>query len=223
MPDDKTMHDNKTGRYPNYDVLRKRNSVSWNDRSRQAVDRRLAVDRTPHTFSEAEFRTLDAICSRIIPQTPGPDFVPLAAYIDQGLTLGLGPGYRHAELPPPPDAWKRGLAALDADSRRLYGKPFADLDDDSRDAMLRLMQQGELHGPEWEGLPPKIFFSQHILSDIVTMWAAHPTAWSRMGWGGPASPRGYVRMGFDMRDPWEAAEAQPGKEEKAAKENARVR
>src|SRR5262252_10658338 len=50
----------------------------------------------------------------------------------------------------------------------------------------------------------------------------HPTAWSEIGWGGPASPRGYVRMDFDRRDPWEAAEAKPGREAEALRENRRV-
>ena len=51
---------------------------------------------------------------------------------------------------------------------------------------------------------------------------AHPTAWNEIGFGGPASPRGYVRMGFDRRDPWEAAEAKPGDEAAARRENRRV-
>ena len=37
-----------------------------------------------------------------------------------------------------------------------------------------------------------------------------PDVWNEIGFGGPASPRGYVRMGFDKRDPWEAAEAKTG-------------
>jgi hypothetical protein len=40
----------------------------------------------------------------------------------------------------------------------------------------------------------------------VFAYYAHPTAWSEIGWGGPASPRGYVRLDFNERDPWEAAE-----------------
>ena len=43
-----------------------------------------------------------------------------------------------------------------------------------------------------------------------------------IGFGGPASPRGYVRMNFDRRDPWEAVETKPGQDEKARRENARV-
>jgi hypothetical protein len=56
----------------------------------------------------------------------------------------------------------------------------------------------------------------------VTCYYGHPTAWSEIGFGGPASPRGYVRMDFDRRDPWEAAEAKPGQEDAAARDNSRV-
>ena len=71
-------------------------------------------------------------------------------------------------------------------------------------------------------MPPAIFFAKRLLPDIVTLYYAHPTAWNEIGFGGPASPRGYVRMDFDRRDPWEAAEAKPGRENEAARENARV-
>ena len=50
--------------------------------------------------------------------------------------------------------------------------------------------------------------------------SGQPTAWNEIGFGGPASPRGYVRMDFDRRDPWEAAEAKPGAEAEARKANA---
>ena len=52
----------------------------------------------------------------------------------------------------------------------------------------------------------KTFFKQRMAHDIVYAYYAHPTAWNEIGWGGPASPRGYVRMGYNERDPWEAAE-----------------
>jgi hypothetical protein len=61
-----------------------------------------------------------------------------------------------------------------------------------------------------------------VLLDIVSAYYAHPTAWNEIGFGGPASPRGYVRMGLDRRDPWEAVEAKPGEEETARRENTRV-
>ncbi len=84
------------------------------------------------------------------------------------------------------------------------------------------MQEGRLNDAAWSGMPPKLFFTQRMAHDIVMAYYAHPTAWSEIGWGGPASPRGYVRMDFDKRDRWEAAEAKPGHEEAARRKNLHV-
>ena len=46
-----------------------------------------------------------------------------------------------------------------------------------------------------------VFFAKRLLPDVVFAYYAHPTAWNEIGFGGPASPRGYVRMGFDRRRP----------------------
>ena len=58
--------------------------------------------------------------------------------------------------------------------------------------------------------------------DLTLAYYAHPTAWSEIGWGGPASPRGYVRMDLNERDPWEAAEVKDGDTETARRKNRRV-
>jgi hypothetical protein len=71
-------------------------------------------------------------------------------------------------------------------------------------------------------MPPALFFKERVLHDIVSAYYAHPTAWSEIGWSGPASPRGFVRLDKGMRDPWEATEAYPGEEDKARRENQRV-
>jgi hypothetical protein len=43
-----------------------------------------------------------------------------------------------------------------------------------------------------------------VLDEIVRAYYAHPAAWSEIGFGGPASPRGYVRLAAGRQDPWEA-------------------
>jgi hypothetical protein len=45
-----------------------------------------------------------------------------------------------------------------------------------------------------------------LLHEAVSVYYAHPAAWSEIGFGGPASPRGYVRIEADRRDSWEAIE-----------------
>ena len=61
--------------------------------------------------------------------------------------------------------------------------------------------------PTGRSCDPKRFFRSVLLKQAVKIYYAHPFAWNEMGFGGPAAPRGYLRLGPDMRDPWEAREA----------------
>jgi len=212
-----------TERYPGYDVLSKRWSASWNAQTRRVIDARLAVPREPRFFSAAEWRTLNAVCDRIMPQPTDRPAVPLAAYVDQKMAEDLQDGYRYAELPPQGEAWQRGLQALDAEALEAHGDRFDTLAPTVQDALLTLMQQGSMTGAAWAGMPPKLFFAHRILPDITHAYYAHPISWSEIGFGGPASPRGYVRMGLDRHDPWEAVEAKPGEEAAARRKNRNVR
>lgn len=211
-----------SARYPNYDVLAKRHTPSWNEKTRRVIDQRLAVPREPRFLSSDEFRTLDAICARIVPQPPTRPPVPLAALVDTKLFEDKGDGYRDHRLPPLREAWQRGLRALDAEARERHDGAFHMLSVDEQDSLLRAAQEGRLTNAAWQGMSSQLFFAKRLLSDIVKAYYGHPTAWSEIGYGGPASPRGYVRMDFDRRDPWEAAEAKPGREAEAAKINARI-
>jgi hypothetical protein len=195
--------------YPDYDVLSKRWTESWNETTRQVIDRRLGVPREPRFFSSTEWRTLNAVCDRIMPQPKDRPPVPLAAYVDQKITDRLLDGYRYAQLPPQGEAWQRGLAALEQSANDAYGCSFHDLPPEWQDMLLRRMQQGELVGDAWGGMPCKLFFDHRVIPDITHAYYAHPTSWNEIGFGGPASPRGYVRMGLDRRGPWDAAEARP--------------
>jgi hypothetical protein len=211
-----------TSRFPGYDVLAKRNTLSWNEPTRRAVDKRLAVHPGPRFFSETEWETLGAVCARIVPQPPDRPPVPLPAYVDAKMFENRIDGYRFAKLLPQGEAWKAALAALDAHARDSDGAAFHARPAPEQDAMLRRMEAGELDGPLWRGMPSDLFFSKRVLRDIVSAYYAHPTAWSEIGWAGPASPRGFVRLDKGMRDPWEAAEAYPGEEDKARRENKHV-
>jgi hypothetical protein len=211
-------------RYPGYDVLQKRNSQSWNDKTRAVIDRRMAIDPDHHAFfTDQEWPTVRAICDRIVPQ-PSDRLhpAPVAAMVDEKLYKNSGDGYRDARLPPMRDAWRRALAAINAEATSRYGRRFHELSALLQDDFLRAMQNGEVDEKPWGDLSPKLFFKKRLLHDVVSAYYAHPAAWNEIGFGGPASPRGYVRMNFDRRDPWEAAEARPGQEEKARAENARV-
>ena len=210
--------------YPGYDVLAKRDGPSWNAKTREVLEERLTIDlETRSFFDEIEWPTMKALAERIVPQpVDRADPVPVAALVDHKLATDTRDGYRNAALPEEREAWRRGLKALDAEARSRFGGRFHELGAWAQDTLLKFAEAGELTDAAWGGMPSKLFFHKRVLSDVVKAYYAHPTAWNEIGWGGPASPRGYVRMDFDRRDPWEAAEAKSGREDEAYEENLQV-
>jgi len=194
-------------RYPGYDVLAKRHTPSWDEPTRRVIDHRLAMPREPRFFTAEEWQTLTALCDRIVPQPKHRAPVPVAALVDHKVADNLIDGYRDSRLPTLPEAWRRGLHAVDVEAVSRHGARFHAISIAQQNAVLTCMQQGELDSPAWDGMPCALWFSQRLVHDIAAAYYAHPTAWNEIGFGGPASPRGYVRMGFNRRDPWEAVEA----------------
>lgn len=196
--------------YPGYDVLAKWNTPSFNAQTRAVLEQRLQHVPGRCFFSTEEWRLLDAIVARLVPQPERDEPIPIVPWIDGMLADGHGEGFRHQGMPPLAEAWRRGLEGIDREAERRHGRPFADLDAEEQDATLAAVQGGEVDQASWGGVPAKLFFSDVLLKTAVGIYYAHPAAWSEIGFGGPASPRGYVRMGPDRRDPWEAEEVPRG-------------
>lgn len=92
------------------------------------------------SLSATEARTLEAIVARLIPsdaRSPGALEAGAARYIDRALGDALA-----ASRP----AYTAGLAALDAHARDSAGKPFAELDAERQDALLRDLEQNVAKG-----------------------------------------------------------------------------
>ena len=197
--------------YADYDVVgRDKWALDWDEKTR-----RLVLDRLRHVpafrfFSTEEARTLEAACERIVPQGDRPPHqrVPIAPWIDDRLHRGAGDGYRYEDMPDDREAYCLALRGLDETARHLFHAPFADLDDVRRDEVLRRVASGEPPGETWRDLPAKRFF-QGLVGAAIRRYYAHPAAWAEIGFGGPASPRGHIRLALGKRDPWEAAERRP--------------
>ena len=200
-----------TDRYPDYDVLAKRATLSWNARTRAVIDERLSLAERTDGLGETQLTTLRAIAARIVPQPEGRAPVNLSAILlDRLIGDGSMDGYRHAALPPAPDAWRRGLDAIEAEAQQRHGLSFARLAPAQADKLLQQVESGRAAHPAWGDMPPALFWTWRLLPDLVSAYWSHPSAWSAMGFGGPAAPRGYVRLGANRRDPWEAEEKHVG-------------
>jgi hypothetical protein len=210
-------------RFPDYDVLSKRWGPSWNEQTRQVIARRLSIGAKPRFFTDQEFATVIALAARIVPQPATRPNIPVAGLVDDKLLRGKSEGYREVGLPREPEAWRLGLKALEAEAKNAFATSFSKLAAADQDALLTRMEKGELRDPAWQGMPPAVFFRRRMALDMILAYYSYPTAWNEIGWGGPASPRGYVRMDYDERDPWEAVEVKNGDVAAAQRQNRRVR
>src|SRR5581483_8552213 len=120
-------------------------------------------------------------------------------------------------------AWEGILRLLEEHARGRHGRAFTALDGPVQDDLIRQLQAGALGSAELPAPTAALVFRLRVLRDAVHAYYSHPVAWDEIGFGGPASPRGYVRMGFNRRDPWEAAEVRDGDANAARRANARVR
>ena len=192
--------------YPGYEVLDKWDTPSFNDQTREVVARRLDSIPERRFLAEHEWRLLEAIVTRLIPQPDRPEPVPITPWIDEQLHHTRGEGFRRDGMPPIRETWRQGLAAINEEARRSFNRGFAEADSSSQDATLRAVQAGEVDAALWKNVRAELFFSDVLLKTVAGLYYTHPAAWNEIGFGGPASPRGYVRLGFNERDPWEAKE-----------------
>lgn len=193
--------------YAGYDVLSKWDSPSFDATTRAVLSERLARIPPRRFLSSDEWILLEALAARLLPQPERATPIPITPWIDALLFDGRGEGFRHDDMPPLRQAWRSGLAAIDAEARHRHGHSFAALAVTQQQALLQAIAAGAVQPACWRALPAQRFFTDILLKTAAGIYYAHPAAWSEIGFGGPASPRGYVRLGFSQRDGWEARAA----------------
>jgi hypothetical protein len=180
------------GRYPDYDVLA--NSENWDEATRRVVEQRLQTPGALRFFSAEEEPTLRAFCDVTTAQDTDPR-VPVAEMVDDKLASGRLDGFRYANMPRDPDTWRLLLRGLDETAHSRYrGESFAACDVASREAIVTALSKGELSGGAWDALDVSRAWSV-CMRAILAAFYAHPWAWNEIGYGGPAYPQGYMRLG----------------------------
>jgi hypothetical protein len=195
-----------TDRYPGYDVLDKWNSPSFDDVTRKVVARRMEDIPERRFLTGEEWELLEALAGHLLPQPERAHPIPIVPWIDAMLADRGGEGFRRTGEPQDAELWRTGLAAIDNEARRRHGLHFIALEPASREMLLRELQGGVV-SDGWTGVAPKRFLIDFLLKTVAGIYYSHPDAWSEIGFGGPASPRGYVRVQLDKHDPWEAVAA----------------
>lgn len=180
------------GRYPDFDVLATQDS--WDPATRDLVLGRLAQPGPLRFFTAAEEPTLRAFCDIVLAQDGEPR-VPVAEFIDTRLADGQLDGYQYAGMPDDRDTWRLVLRGLDEAAGQRYGKDsFAAAETATQLALVDQFCRGRLQGGSWSQLIVTRAWSV-CMRMALTAFYSHPWAWNEIGFGGPAYPRGFMRLG----------------------------
>lgn len=184
------------GRYPDYDVLEE--VGHWDEPTRDVVLKRVEEVPPIRFFDAAEARTLGAFCDVVTAQDTEPR-IPVLAMVDEKLHAGRLDGFRYAEMPPDPETWRAVARMLDAAARERGAEDFATVAPEPQHEIVDAFAHGDLEG---EGIAVDLAWTV-VMRAVLAAFYSHPWAWNEIGFGGPAYPRGFARLGPGQREHWE--------------------
>jgi hypothetical protein len=190
-------------RFPGFSVLGQ--AAHWDDATRSVVLARLEPPGPTRFFSRAEQATAVALVALLV-DVEHELAASLVAEIDSRMADDETDGWHYDDMPVDEEAWRRSLAALDAEAAERGADSFAGLQPDDAHALLEGIADSD--ADRWHGLPRNRTWDLWMRY-ACTAYYAHPRAWDEMGWPGPAYPRGYKNTGIDAREPFEVRDVHP--------------
>ncbi|HEX7057893.1 MAG TPA: gluconate 2-dehydrogenase subunit 3 family protein [Bacilli bacterium] len=191
-------------RYPGYDVLKEQ--TEWDDHTRSIV-----VGRTEpaplKALTQEEVDTLRHLCPLFVDDYRAEVIDYVIRHVDETITSKTGESERKLNVPKAAELIRGGLQRIEEDALTLWHKRLAGLTVSERAEMIQKLLHNQGNASVWEQFP-QAEWAQKILRLTVEAYCSHPIVWSEMGYGGPAYPRGYVRMEIGITDPWEAKKSQ---------------
>lgn len=195
------------GYYPGFHTLEQRNY--WDAATREVVLNRVNHIPPIRFFTAEEAATMQAVINRVLPQEDRADGMRITILpgLDERLFLNRIEGYRYEDMPSDQEAYRLGAKAIEAMAQELHAKPFHALGTLQQETILQSLHDAEPVAARelWGRINIKRFWAM-LVSDCCTLYYAHPFAWDEIGFGGPAYPRGYMRLEEGEAEPWEVDE-----------------
>ena len=195
------------GYYPKFTTLSQQKY--WDETTREVVVERVEAAKPIRFFKAWETRTMSAVVDRIVPQEDRVPArrIPLLPDLDERLFTNRLEGYRYEDMPSDQEAYRIGARAFEQMAQTLHGQPFDQLATREQEEILKSIHDAKplAAEEEWKKLNIERFWSL-LVSDVCSVYYAHPWAWDEIGFGGPAYPRGYMRLEEGEPEPWEVNE-----------------
>lgn len=195
------------GYYPGFSTLGQQKA--WDPATRTVVLDRVRRQPDIRFFQPDQAALLAAIIARVMPQDDrSPErTIPILPAIDHRLYTNTLNGFRYEDMPPDREAYQLGLKAIAEMAQQRFQLDFTSLPIYRQELLLKSLHDGKLDPmhPVWQRMPVHRFWAL-LMEDCVTPYYAHPWAWDEVGFGGPAYPRGYMRLENGLPEPWEKDE-----------------
>lgn len=195
------MQENRT-RYPSYDLLNEKEH--WDEHTREIVLKRLGPFDKYKFLNEREAEMILAIAKHIVYDERKEILDYVVHHFDSILSSPIGEDQRKVGTPPRDALIRQGLKAIDKLAEKRFGATYLEIDSKEQLILLEELDKGTaVQLSEWKKIPQRELFKK-LSTEIVSAYYSHPVVWSEIGYGGPAYPRGYVRVEKGLTDPWEA-------------------
>jgi hypothetical protein len=195
------------GYYPGFSTLSQKRY--WDAATRKLIEERVSRQKPIRFFTPEEARTMEAVVDRLLPQDDRTHErrIPILPGIDDRLYEDRLDGYRFEDMPPDQEAYRIGLRAFEEMAKTLRGRSFHELSVPEQEEILKSIHDGKPQAAHeiWKQMNVDRFWTL-LVTDVVAVYYAHPWAWDEIGYGGPAYPRGYMRLEEGEPEPWEVNE-----------------
>jgi len=195
------------GYYPGFSTLKQKQY--WDAATRRVVEERVSKQKSIRFFTHEEARTMHAVVDRILPQEDRTEDrqIHILPGIDERLYENKLDGYRFQDMPPDQESYRIAAHAFEEMAQTLHGRTFHELSVREQEEILKSIHKAKPQAAQelWKKMNIERFWAM-LVTDVVSIYYAHPWAWDEIGYGGPAYPRGYMRLEEGEPEPWEVDE-----------------
>ncbi|WP_158748818.1 gluconate 2-dehydrogenase subunit 3 family protein [Acidobacterium sp. S8] len=195
------------GYYAGYSTMAQKKN--WEEATRTLVTKRVEQTLAIRFFSQEQAALLAAVVDRVMPQDDRTEgrTIPILSILDERLHKNSLNGFRYEDMPPDQEAYKLAIQAIEEMAQERFRESFPDLSVHRQELILKSLHDGkpEPENSIWQRMPVHRFWAM-LMEDCITAYYSHPWAWDEIGFGGPAYPRGYMRLENGLPEPWEKDE-----------------
>jgi hypothetical protein len=191
------IHPKKTY-YPEYDVLSE--WEEWDKTTQSVIQSRLSHTKIEF-FTEEEQHLLLSLIPILFPSHLGDVSTNILSLFDNRCLRMKG--FSKGSCVKKVDIIRIGINSIMNHSYAENSRPFSDLEEEKKLQFVENLQKNIGYKNCWQQVQPYLFF-QTIMDELIPIVYSDPSIWSKIGYGGPAYPRGYYAFGPSQFDKWEA-------------------